>query len=286
LDGGDREEKQPVTHRLYISFADEDRDFRDALVKHLTVRVQNSEIVVHDVTSVGFVSDARAARLELLDAADVVVLILSANYFASVECFGHDLPRAMARGESWRLPIVPVIVRDFDIQGTPIEGRKVLPDSHRSVGSPQNDKVWTEITRALQVVFSDLVERGSRVAPHGGGVPPSSPSGVAPVAAIDSGDIVEIMLDGKRTRALCEALVDAFPSYDELGRMMRFELGVNLAKISPPGPLEDVALSIVTWAEKQSLVARLLRGAIEQNPRNSMLRELARGWAGGAAFHR
>lgn len=70
------------------------------------------------------------------------------------------------------------------------------------------------------------------------------------------------------------ALVDAFGSYDELDLLTGLELGIPLARITAPGPLDQVAYQVIRYAERHGLAAALVTAARIRNPGNPVLRRL------------
>ncbi|MBI4910728.1 MAG: trypsin-like peptidase domain-containing protein [Acidobacteria bacterium] len=84
-----------------------------------------------------------------------------------------------------------------------------------------------------------------------------------------------MQLTGKQAKALCEAMLEAFPSYAALKGMVRFELDAKLAVIAGEGKLDDVVLNLVEWAEAQDRVDDLLAGAITGNAANKRLKQVA-----------
>jgi hypothetical protein len=84
-----------------------------------------------------------------------------------------------------------------------------------------------------------------------------------------------VELKGRQFGAFGAALTSAFPSYAKLQLVTRIELDVRLQDIVAPGPLEQVAGELLTWAEAQGRVEDLLAGAMSQAPRNPKLLALA-----------
>lgn len=87
-------------------------------------------------------------------------------------------------------------------------------------------------------------------------------------------------LNGAQRRELVAALVDAFPSYDALDRMVSFGLDERLERIAGLARLDAVAFSLVRWAEARGLLGALVEAARNANPGNPTLRAfLEETWA-------
>ncbi len=80
-------------------------------------------------------------------------------------------------------------------------------------------------------------------------------------------------LDGKTYKQVQEALIDAFPSYNNLKRMVRFTLNKNLDNItSSQNNLSDATFDLIEWVNSQSKLPELIDGACQENPGNELLK--------------
>ena len=79
-------------------------------------------------------------------------------------------------------------------------------------------------------------------------------------------------LSGKDKKLLDEALILAFPEYEKLKKMVRYQLEENLEKIVKKDNIDDVVFDLTNWAEEQEELQRLIEGAFEENPSNQKLK--------------
>ena len=70
------------------------------------------------------------------------------------------------------------------------------------------------------------------------------------------------------------ALLDAFPSYSSLERMVKHQLNENLEAITGRGTLQDEVFNLVIWAQAQGRLWELVNGAQTENPGNPKLKKL------------
>lgn len=75
-------------------------------------------------------------------------------------------------------------------------------------------------------------------------------------------------LPGPLYKELIDALISAFPTYEKLEQMTRFELDENLAVIAGSRNLYDICFKLINWAETNEKVGNLIRGARKSNPNN------------------
>ncbi|MDJ0772840.1 MAG: effector-associated domain EAD1-containing protein [Mastigocoleus sp. MO_167.B18] len=80
-------------------------------------------------------------------------------------------------------------------------------------------------------------------------------------------------LSGKQRQEFRDALVNAFPSYSSLEQMVSFEFNENLESIAGNGEINNVAFNLIKWAEKKERLEELIRGACEENPGNTQLKD-------------
>lgn len=78
-------------------------------------------------------------------------------------------------------------------------------------------------------------------------------------------------LPGAQYKALCDAIVSAFPSWGELDRAVTNVTKTRLNLITREQPMPDVAFELVRWAKSRGLLDSLTRGLHAQNPGNPHL---------------
>ncbi|MDC0677559.1 nSTAND1 domain-containing NTPase [Sorangium atrum] len=139
--------------QLFLAFADEDRPHLDALVRHLA-GLERAGIVAgwHEgrILAGATVGAEVEARIE---AADVLVLLISADFLASDRCYAL-IERALARHDDGRQRLVPVIVRPSPWQPV-LGGLRVLPPDDRAVTlAPDRDAAWLAVVDGLRAAVS------------------------------------------------------------------------------------------------------------------------------------
>lgn len=262
-----------MPHRLYISFAPDDARFRDALRTHLSVLERSGHLEVLDETNVPAGLDHASGRLQMLDRAHVVVLLLSASFFAN-DATLRDLTRALARNRDEKTPMIPVRVRAVDLSLSPLAGRKSLPADDRPIDSPGNDQAWTLLVTELRRVLDQLPPAPKEPAPPA--PPPAAPPGAgssSPATSAIPPLPDHLPLSHEQLERLHRIVLKAFPSFQSLSRAVRFGLGESLERIaSKHQSQEDVAYELLLWAEARSRMGLLLRALAKQNPHVDLVR--------------
>lgn len=157
--------------RAFISYSHADEALRKEFGKHLSLMRRQGLVddwTDHKIPPGGeFEEHIRAA----LDAADLIVLLVSPDFIHSDYCYSVELERAMQRHEERSAIVVPVILRPVDWQSAPFGGLKVLPRDGKPVVSwPTMDDGFVDAVRSLRAL---LLQRSSASA---GAAPASVPA--------------------------------------------------------------------------------------------------------------
>jgi hypothetical protein len=83
-------------------------------------------------------------------------------------------------------------------------------------------------------------------------------------------------LNREQIRQMENALLSAFPTHDELNRLVRLGLDWSLEAITHAGNLTADVFNLITYAESRGQIADLLGAAHDMNPGNPELNELTR----------
>lgn len=132
-----KEEEAPA--QLFISYAHSDNKFKDKLEVALSVQKNTGKVEIWSDLEIMAGANWDEEIETHLRAADIIVLLLSDDFFASEYIWDKELPIVKERYEAKTAKVVPVLLRDCDwedteyrkIQAVPIEpyGRKLLPIS-------------------------------------------------------------------------------------------------------------------------------------------------------------
>ena len=148
---------------VFFSYSHEDEALRDELAKHLTsLRRQNiiADWYDRDIT-VG--EEWKPAILNQLNQADVILLLISADFLASEFCWNVELKLAIDRHDNGEALVVPIILRDVDWKVTPFGKLQALPENAQPVTSwPTTDAAFTNVAMGIRKAISDLQHRRAK----------------------------------------------------------------------------------------------------------------------------
>lgn len=145
--------------RLFLSSAPRDQTYRDELVVHLKAMVREGLVEVWHAAAVGYEEkDAQAA--ESLERADVILLLLSSNFFASDECQAQAA-RALERQRGGAAAVVPVLVRACHFADHAVAKLQALPRDGRPLptAEAERDEPWSKIVEEVRGIVRSVVAR-------------------------------------------------------------------------------------------------------------------------------
>ena len=145
------------TLEVFFSYAHEDEDIRDKLATHLKLLERQKVISAWYDRDISAGDEWEEEILEQLQQADIILLLISADFLASDFCWGVELEQAMARHEAKTARVIPIIVRSVDWTGTPFAKLQALPKNARPVTSwPDQDEAFTDIAKGIRNVAARL----------------------------------------------------------------------------------------------------------------------------------
>ncbi|ALK34360.1 toll/interleukin-1 receptor domain-containing protein [Burkholderia plantarii] len=163
---------------IFFSYTHVDESLRDQLEVHLSPLKREGLITSwHDrrIVAGDNLDDAIDKHLE---EADIVLLLVSANFIASEYCYMTEMKRAFERHEAGTARVIPVILRACDWHATPLGKLKAVPRDGRPVTSwPNQDEAFTDVTKEIRTAVAELARTTAsspRVAPMAS--PPSRPA--------------------------------------------------------------------------------------------------------------
>ncbi len=145
---------------VFFSYAHEDEALRDKLETHLKT-LQRQRIIRqwHD-RQIGAGKEWAGEIDQHLESAQIILLLVSADFIASDYCFDKEVKRAMERHRTGTARVIPVILRAVDLDGVPFNQLQSLPRDRIPVTSWRNqDEAFTDIAKGIRAVVKEIVSR-------------------------------------------------------------------------------------------------------------------------------
>jgi len=150
--------------KIFFSLAPttEDRTLFEQLRKHLGVMRLQGHINLWYDSEISPGSNAREIIRSHISTADIIVLLISADFFASDRCVEMEMPYALEQHITRATPVIPVLLRPIDWSGLPLEQHSPLPPDGRPVSIWENlDTALKEVAEGIRRVVADLAHRWS-----------------------------------------------------------------------------------------------------------------------------
>lgn len=136
---------------LFYSYAHEDEPLRNELAGHLKIMERRGVIRPwHDrCLTPGQKWDTEINTQ--LATADLILLLVSADFIKSDYIWSHELDVAMKRHARGEASVVPVMLRSVDITDAPFAALQGLPADLKPVTSwPNRDEAWTDVAKGIR----------------------------------------------------------------------------------------------------------------------------------------
>ena len=158
---------------VFFSYSHKDEELRDQLEKHLSILKRQGVITGWHDRRIGAGREWEGEIDKHLNTADVILLLISADFLASDYCYDVEMKRAMERHEAGETRVIPVILRPVDWKGAPFGKLQALPKDAKPVTSwPNRDEAFTDVAQGIRAAVEELAGPSLR---------PSSPADTAPV---------------------------------------------------------------------------------------------------------
>jgi hypothetical protein len=119
-----------------------------------------------------------------LQEADVILLLISADFLASDYCFDIEMKNALERHAAGKALVIPVILRPVDWYGTPFGKLQALPNDGKAVTTFENlDIALEQVAQGVRSAIEKLLEARRGDIAHAPGASRITPA--LPAASID-----------------------------------------------------------------------------------------------------
>ena len=143
--------------KVFVSYSHEDEPLKIRLRKQLAALERAGLLKIWDDRAIPPGGNWEQAIRDELEAADLVMLLLSSSFISSEYCYGEEMVRAVERHVAGRTTLVPVVMRACLWKLLPFVGKhkiQMLPRDAKPVTDPT---AWPNEDVALEHVASELL---------------------------------------------------------------------------------------------------------------------------------
>ncbi|MGI8996482.1 MAG: tetratricopeptide repeat protein [Pyrinomonadaceae bacterium] len=148
------------TVEVFFSYSHKDEELRDQLASHLAMLQREGVIESWHDRQILAGAEWDGQIDEHLNSADVILLLVSADFLKSKYCYDIEVKRAMERHEAGAACVIPVIVRACDWNGAPFGKLQALPKNARPVRKWRDrDEAFLDIAQGIRKAVKEFKPR-------------------------------------------------------------------------------------------------------------------------------
>jgi hypothetical protein len=251
--------------KVFCSYSHRDRELKERFEEHLSPLKRSGRIdrVWSDGDlPAGMEFDPRIR--EALDAADLILFLVSPGFIDSDYCYKVEMPRAIERYEGGKTRFLFILIRAVHWKIPSIEKYTVIPRSLQAIdSSPNRDEAFAEVVGEIDRVIGEIEEHLTRLDPNHG--PDRERTTDAPTDVIGSDDGIfhcrlrSVSPVSVRVVGLTELLPDIVMLFAGDPGERRYSdiwlyLNTNLtSRLTGSGNLSEATLSLATGYDVTSL---------------------------------
>jgi hypothetical protein len=142
---------------IFYSYSHRDERFREELEKHLSVMRRQGVISDWHDRKISAGKEWEMEISEYMDRAQVILLLVSADFLASDYCYDVEMQRALERHEQGEARVIPIILRECDWRIAPFGKLQALPKDAKPITSwADRDKAFTDVTQGIRAAVEQL----------------------------------------------------------------------------------------------------------------------------------
>ncbi|NEQ52141.1 MAG: GTP-binding protein, partial [Leptolyngbya sp. SIO3F4] len=142
---------------LFYSYSHKDEALRDQLDTHLKI-LQRQQLIQpwHDRRIVAGENYTQQID-DHLSRADIILLLISADFIASDYCYNIELEKAMARHYTGDTKVIPIILRSTDWKNTPFKELQAFPTNAKPITLwSDRDEAWLNVETSIKQAIEDI----------------------------------------------------------------------------------------------------------------------------------
>ncbi len=144
---------------IFIAYSEADKDLLDRLRKQLSTAERIGLVDAWHDGEIEIGTDREQATKEAMEHAEIIVLLLSADFFASERLYEQEMTRALELAKTNNANVIPVLLKDCTWQLSPLSKFQILPKN----AIPVTDKHWSHPDRAFKHVVDEIIRISNQI---------------------------------------------------------------------------------------------------------------------------
>lgn len=148
----------PNPVKVFFSYSHKDEALRDDLATHLSLMKRQGVIEAWHDREISAGSESADEIDDNLNAADIILLLVSANFLAEDDCY-DIVQRAMERHTTREVRVIPIILKPTDWSDAPFAKLQPLPKNAKPVTTWQDkDEAFLNVAQGIRRVVEDIAK--------------------------------------------------------------------------------------------------------------------------------
>lgn len=146
--------------KVFISYSHKDEDIKNELDNHLIGLKRSDKIEVWNDRQIIAGEEWNEEIIAELKAADIIILLISANFLNSKYIWEKEVAIAMERHKNKTARVIPVIAKSCDFSDMSFAAIQALPKNAAPINGfkdGERDLVYTEIAKSIKTVVDYLL---------------------------------------------------------------------------------------------------------------------------------
>ncbi|WP_437624232.1 toll/interleukin-1 receptor domain-containing protein [Sorangium sp. So ce1151] len=189
---------------IFFSYSHKDEEQRDRLETHLSMLKRQGLIDAWHDRRISAGDEVHKEISKNLEAADIILLLVSSDFIASEYCYNVDMARALERHDAGEAVVIPVILRPCDWHSAPFGKIMATPKDGKPITKWTDiDEAFLDVTLSIKEALQKRGTSGSAVSFRSG----PSASTVRPSVEVRSSNlrVAKHFTDHDRDQFLSEA---------------------------------------------------------------------------------
>lgn len=149
--------KENVGVKVFISYAHEDEEYKNKLIKHL-IGLKRKNIIEewHDRKILPGQELDNEISKNLLKA-DIILLMISVDFLNSDYCYEKEMKKALEMNKEGIAKVIPIIVRKCDWMDSPFSNLNALPTDGKYIKSwNDEDEAYMDIIDGIKNIINSM----------------------------------------------------------------------------------------------------------------------------------
>jgi tetratricopeptide (TPR) repeat protein len=149
-----------MAYEVFISYSHRDKELRNELEKHLANLKRQKIIASWYDGNISPGTEWEPQIMEHLKRAQIILLLVSADFMASDFCYSIEMTQAIARHDANQARVIPILLRPMDWQGAPFARLKMLPTDAKAVITWHTlDEALADVVQGIREAIDDLTRK-------------------------------------------------------------------------------------------------------------------------------